>query len=558
MLVAAKQGTSPRATAAQRPHDDFHDAVVRAARLSTLAEPGARPFHLKITAQDISYLHSPDYNADIEIWWAKPDKWRREVRSPVFTQQAIQNDLRYYESNRPGEYLPYWLDELIRASTNPVPVDFFADVSPDEDRPGCGNWEVPHGSGDQRVSSYAMTCFDRDGTVQQILAAPIGIIFGAYRAFGDKRIARRLEVWANRSDIIATVTTLESLRTRHSDDERTPSGLFDPPAETGFASRVRFVSVPESELVPTHAPRPPLTWPSTYTFPVDGVIAIRVKIDRDGSIRESDSGISRNQAINGGVVAQVKNWKFKPYLEDGAPVQVATTLEIPFHLKYEPLGANGKEFPPVSFGEHMRQYRAVSDLRDEGSKPFQLRASFELARGGTGKYEEIWQSSAEWARRVELGGVVLRETRSGGKTTTEFDGDTGRQVEMRAVMTAIQDRLPDLRAFQEADWGNSAVPANNVYPQQSADSSEPMLIRAARGAVNANNHPTSGQAYWFDSDGLLRASFADNMTVVNSSFALWDRKQVPRRIELFFGSLPAAVITVSSIEATQIQDRSAM
>jgi hypothetical protein len=82
----------------------------------------------------------------------------------------------------------------------------------------------------------------------------------------------------------------------------------------------------------------------------------------------------------------------------------------------------------------------------------------------------------------------------------------------------MQDHLPDLSTFQEADWGNSAVPAGNVYPQRGADASEPVLIRAARGAVDANNHPVSGQAYWFDSDGLLRANFADGATVVNSNF----------------------------------------
>lgn len=191
----------------------------------------------------------------------------------------------------------------------------------------------------------------------------------------------------------------------------------------------------------------------------------------------------------------------------------------------------------------------MSDLRAEGSKPFRLRASFVLGGGPAGRYEETWQSPDEWARQVELGGVVLRKTRTGGNTATNFDGGTRWGAEMLAVLSAMQDRLPESRTFQEADWGNSAVPASNAYPPGGADSSEPVLIRAARGAVDANNHPTSGQAYWFDSDGLLRANFAEGMTVVNSNFVLWDSKQVPRRIELFIATAPAAVVTVNSIEA---------
>jgi hypothetical protein len=556
-LAGAKLACSARVL--QTSHDDFHEAVARAAKLSTLAEPGAPPFHLKLAAQDTSRMHDPEFTAEIEIWWVAPDKWRRAVKSPDFTQTAIQNGPRYYESNTSSDYLPYWLDQLIQGSTNPVPIEALADVSVDDDQSWCGRWEIPHGSGDQKFSSYAQVCFNPDGTVQRIYAGPIGLELGDYQRFGDHLIARQLKVWPRGgSEVTATVTLLEPLE-KQEPPGATLTNIFEPPQDTGLASRVRFVSAPESALEQADSStRPPLTWPSSYIFPVDGSIAVTIHIDRDGNIREFPSTISKNQAINGGAVAQIKNWKFKPYIVDGAPVQVVTTLEVPFHLKYEPLGANGKEFPPISFGEHMRQCRALSDLRADGSKPFHLRTSFILARGGTGKYEEVWQSSTEWTRQVEIGGAVLRERLSREKFTTESDGDTTRQIEMKAVMTAMQDRFPDSRTFQEADWGNSAVSASNVYPQQDPDSSEPVLIRAARGAVNANNHPTSGQAYWFDSDGLLRASFADNVTAVNSNFVPWNLKQVPRRVEVFFGPMPVAVVTVDSIEAPQIQDRIAI
>jgi hypothetical protein len=547
-LAGAKFAIS---AAAQPPQDDFHDAVLRAAKLSTLAEPGAPPFHLKLTAQDTT-MRNPEYDAEIEVWWAAPGKWRRTVKSPAFTQIAIQNGERYYESNSAADYLPYWLDELIRGSINPIPVDALASVSADSDRPGCGNWEVVHGSGDEMFSSYASMCFNPDGTAKQIFADPIGLQLAAYQEFDHKRIARQLIVWpGGRSEVTATVTVLEPLEKAERSGSGAPiSNLLDAPDDTGLASRVRFLSVPESALAQADSPaRPPLTWPSSYTFPVNGAIAVRVQIDREGNIREFPSAISKNQAINAGAVAQIKNWKFKPYLVDGFPVEVVTTLYVPYQLKYQPLGANGKEFPPISFGEHIKKYRALSDLRAEGGKPFHLRASFVLGADQVGKYEETWKSADEWTRQVELGGIVLRETRTGGNTATNFNGGTPWRPKLQAVISAMQDRLPDPRTFQEADWGNSAVPESNVYPSSVGDSSEHILIRAARGAVDANNHPTSGQAYWFDSDGLLRANFAQGATVVNSKFASWDLKQVPRRIELFIATTPVAVVTVDSIEA---------
>lgn len=530
-------------TAARGPHDDFHDAVARAAALSTLADPGARPFHLKLTAKD-TRIQNSEYNAEIEVWWAAPDKWRRAVKSTAFTQIAIQNGTRYYESNS-ADYLPYWLDELIQSSINPIPVAALASVSADKDQRGCASWEVVHGSGDEVFSSYALMCFNADGTARQIFAAPIGLQLAAYQPFGDKLIARQLSVSpGGGSEITATVTKLESL------GKQSSRSLFDAPRDTGLASRVRFVSVPESALTPRDSPaRTALTWPSSYTFPLDGVIAVGIQIDRDGNVREFPSAISKNQRINARVVEQVKGWKFKPYVADGSPVEVVTTLLVPFQMKYEPLGANGKEFPPISFGGHIKQYRALSDLRAEGGQPFHLRASFTLSGGQTGTYEESWQSREDWTRHVELAGIVLQETRTSGNTVPKFYGDSRQRADMQGVMSAMQDHLPESRTFQEGDWGNSAVSETNVYPNKTADSTEPVLIRAARGNVDANNHPTSGQAYWFDSDGRLRATFTEGATVVYSNFAPWNLKQVPRRIELFTRSAPTAVLTVDSIEA---------
>jgi hypothetical protein len=157
--------------------------------LSTLAEPGAPPFHLKLIAKD-STRGNPEYNAEIESWWAAPDTWRRSVKSPAFTQNAIQNGTLYYESNSDSDYLPYRLDELVRASIEPIPLAALANVSADEDRPECGNWEVAHGSGEEMFSSYASVCFNPDGTAREIFAEPIGLQFAVYQRYGYKKIAR--------------------------------------------------------------------------------------------------------------------------------------------------------------------------------------------------------------------------------------------------------------------------------------------------------------------------------------------------------------------------------
>ena len=557
--AALAQGTGgavpPTGTGAN--DDFFHAAVARAAALSTLTQDAAEPFHIKLIAQD-NAKPTPGHNAEIEIWWTAPDKWRREVRSDAFTQTAIQNGSRYYESSTPKDYLPFWLHELIQAATAPIRPEDFASVSADQDRPGCGNWESHHGAGDEQFSSYNSVCFG-GGTVSHIFASPLGLEFWDYKKFGGYLFPSTIKVFpGGRDEVTATVVVLEPLQKAYRGLTHAEiDALFDMPdaaKATSYDARLRFVSVPGSALEAADSPvRAPLVWPSSFVFPVNGVIAVYAQIDREGNLRNLDGAISKNQAINQGALDQIKDWKFKPYLVEGVPVEVVTELEIPFHLKYEPLGANGKAFPEISFTERIKKYRTLSEIRSADSAPFRLDATILLADGTTGTYVEVWRAPDDWSRQVDVGGVGLHVSQVHGASNSSLDRKTPYSDQMFAIMAAMQDRLPEARTMQEGDWGNSAVAVSNMNPTAGAGTGEPVLIRPARGAVDQNNHPTSGQAYWFDADGFLRASFdGTNVTAVNSDFVDWNGKKVARKIEVFTPkstSGPLAVITVTSLKA---------
>lgn len=546
----------PCSLGAQAAQTKFQAQVARAAEISTLAAPGGASFHLKLSTTDTT-MHNPDYAAEIEVWWAAPDRWRREIKSPPFTQVAVQDGGQYFESNSADDYLPYWLQQLATASIDPIPVTALAGVAADDDRPSCGNWETEHGEGVEKFSSYNSVCFNYDGTAREILAPPIGIQLDDYQLFGEKMVARKLKVWpGGRSDATATVSVLEPLPTGPLASIGYSGGHFAIPRDTGLASRVRFEMVPESALTPADVPaRAPLTWPSSYTFPMTGVIAVTVQIDRAGNIRELPFAISKNQGINAGAVAQIKNWKFKPHIVDGAPVEVVTTLSLPFHLKYEPLGANGKSFPEISLGEHIAGFHTLSDPRAAGSAPFVLHATVTLADGTAGKYSEMWESPSDVKRAVSAGADMITEINAEGQSqrSEKFTGSTTPDLEMElaAVLVAMTDHFPEPRTFQEADWGNSAVAVSNIDPTASDQAGPPELIRAARGKVDAHNRPLSGQAYWFDSAGLLRADFVGSTLTVYSNFLPWNSKQIPRRIEIFKNAKLLLRINVDSIAEQQ-------
>ena len=88
-------------------------------KLSQITFPGSRPFHLKAK---IAELDSPDsdFKADVEEYWAAPDKWRRTVTTPDFSQTVVVNGEKVFEENQ-GDYAPLWLENFMNALFDPFP-----------------------------------------------------------------------------------------------------------------------------------------------------------------------------------------------------------------------------------------------------------------------------------------------------------------------------------------------------------------------------------------------------------------------------------------------------
>ena len=88
---------------------------------STLDQSGTKPFHLKATLAP-SFERDKDSGRTgvVEIWWASPTQWKREVRSPEFHQIEVVDGARDWQKNE-GDYFPEWLRETAVELIRPVP-----------------------------------------------------------------------------------------------------------------------------------------------------------------------------------------------------------------------------------------------------------------------------------------------------------------------------------------------------------------------------------------------------------------------------------------------------
>jgi protein TonB len=68
------------------------------------------------------------------------------------------------------------------------------------------------------------------------------------------------------------------------------------------------------------------------TARIEGKVILNATINADGSIKNLSVITSSNPLLVPGVIDAVKNWKYKPTLLNGQPVEVLTTITVNFAL----------------------------------------------------------------------------------------------------------------------------------------------------------------------------------------------------------------------------------
>jgi protein TonB len=62
---------------------------------------------------------------------------------------------------------------------------------------------------------------------------------------------------------------------------------------------------------------------------IQGAVVLHAIIGKDGSVQQLQV-VSGNPLLAGPALNAVKNWRYRPYLVDGQPVEVETTVTVNF------------------------------------------------------------------------------------------------------------------------------------------------------------------------------------------------------------------------------------
>lgn len=304
------------------------DAAEHAVQESKLTLPGSKPFHL---VAEITEKTNPksNYRAKVEEYWISPEKWRRTIESPEFSQTLVVNGDKVSEKNT-GDYFPWWLNDLLTAMTDPLPIaEMLKQTSARVQKPQGGEGSSSCARLNTKIDRWSF-CFEGSrGLLSFVLTRGFEAEYKEYEGFAGKQVARLVTIDPEPGTTIqARVKRLEELS--HQDDS-----MFTVDEATPPQNRIRSVRVDQDTVRKLATTSTAIAWPSVGAGPTKGGCAVYISADRTGTIREAWPNGCDNAGLEDPLREMVKKWRLKPAVEGGTPVQIESLVTFSFDTQAE-------------------------------------------------------------------------------------------------------------------------------------------------------------------------------------------------------------------------------
>jgi hypothetical protein len=512
--------------------DNGAGIVKKAVGRSTLNQHGTKPFHLRaVLAPSRDSDRDSKRTGEVEIWWASPTQYRREVRSPEFHQIAIVNGGHEWQKNE-GDYFPEWLREVAVALIDPVPSldQVLERVKGADIKKLRGNtyfsWNVMSTDGNIQTSSGAGVSIT-DGTGLLFYGGGFGWggMYHDYQSFHGRMVGRTVS--AGTPEVTAKVTMLEDL-------QDVPPGFFDAEASGGDTPLLHTVLVEETSLRKNLLPMEPAAWPPLQEGPLEGALSAEISVDRTGKVREVGTIVGSNQGVNEVARDAIAAMRFQPYLQEGVAVQVVSRVSMAFKT-VRPAGVETFESARAYFerGRHVG-FPAIAN-----GPPYVLQAVFRAkVSAGTledGHYVDTWKSDSEWRREASIDKSRYVRTRLGEKG---YELAEGPDVSLLRAVLRVTEPIPAMDTFVESDW---------KIKRDTIDGEKTVRVLTGYESLDGTLDPEHARGYWFDETGKLVKTYFMGIETRRSAFEDFGGAQIAHQIKVLSNGGLVMFINVTQV-----------
>jgi TonB family protein len=319
----------PRAVfAAAAPLYDFSDAALK-------------PWHLKASYQLYDDSGNPSDKGTFEYWWTSPQVYRTTWTRGSSTHTDWHMPDGKHGNMSSGEPLKYFEYKLRSALLSPLPSD--RDMDPAKSRlerqtVSLGGSKVPcvmvgpiighFGQGmEAPLGLFPTYCFDSQAPVLLVSYSLGGVTtaFNKIVKVQGKYLAREVIFFQGKQQILsATVDSLTGLSPT--------DAALTPPAEVVVTDQLPVNlagGIAQGMLLNRQPPRYPQ---DAKDARASGTVVLEATIGTDGSIHDLRVVSAPWPSLAASALWAVSHWQYKPYLLNGNPVEVETTINAVFSL----------------------------------------------------------------------------------------------------------------------------------------------------------------------------------------------------------------------------------
>jgi TonB family protein len=311
--------------AASAPVTDEWGKLVAANNLDV---KGNTPFHLAMTFQLYDLDGKATKTGSFEGWWAAPGSEKIVVHLPGLNEDgsaSAGSDAALVRDS-------YLVRQLLESAIHPVPAALRVAEAMTTKTVKFGkiplDCTAPEASALQAMNAQPATLCMAPQTTDLLILQGLGGKESLLRArtgkFHDTYVALELRIgYLGRDAIMGNVTTLQSFDPAKSEVKLPPPAASQPKAvqiSGGVIAghRTGFVEPVYPDLAKIRH--------------VSGLVLLQVVIGKDGSVERLVPIASTDSMFTNAAIQAVKQWKYSPYLLNGEPVEIDTTITVNFAL----------------------------------------------------------------------------------------------------------------------------------------------------------------------------------------------------------------------------------
>jgi len=312
------------------PVSDPKALMLAASKLNNLAAPDVKPWHIKAAFQIFDEQGVVTDEGTYEESWASAFQFKRTFTGKAFSQTAYGSKKGVLIEG--AQDAP---DILLAARNNlvhPLPDDVVIERSTyTTKRLDSGSVKllcvIPSASAPGGPADNSAYCLDTDDPILRVAARPSTAdqtFHNRSLRVEDRAIAGEMKIMHNGKITVALHVEAATVL------DPAEEAVFTPPANAVPAALRVTVAGAVSEGMLEYKVNP--DYPSAArNSHVEGVVTLQGVIGKNGSVR-SLKALAGPEILQGAAMQAVQQWRYRPYLLNGQPVEVQTTINVIFKL----------------------------------------------------------------------------------------------------------------------------------------------------------------------------------------------------------------------------------